>query len=47
MKLTSNQRAKKVSKKFQIDWSHIVPLAAIARSGDEKIRRFHERQEID
>jgi hypothetical protein len=42
--LTSNPRAHKIADKFQIDWDRILPLMAIARSKDEKIRRFREKQ---
>ena len=44
LKLTTSQRARRIAKKFQIDWPGILPLAAIARSKDEKIRRFQEQQ---
>jgi len=44
LKLTTSLRAQKIADKFQIDWSGVLPLAAIARSKDEKIRRFQEQQ---
>jgi hypothetical protein len=44
LKLTTSHRAERIAGKFQIDWTRILPLAAIARSKDEKIRRFHEQQ---
>jgi hypothetical protein len=44
LKLTTSHRAKRIAGKFQIDWTRILPLAAIARCKDEKIRRFHEQQ---
>ena len=44
LKLTTSLRAQKIADKFQIDWSGVLPLAAIARSKDEKIRRFQKQQ---
>ena len=44
LKLTTSHRAKRIAGIFQIDWSGILPLAAIAQSKDEKIRRFHDQQ---
>jgi hypothetical protein len=44
LKLTTSQRARRIADKFQINWSGILPLAAIAQSRGEKIRRFHEQQ---
>jgi hypothetical protein len=44
LKLTTNQRARKIAVKCQIDWSGILPLAVITQSKDEKIRRFQELQ---
>ena len=44
LKLTTSHRAQRIADKFQIDWSGILPLAAIAQSKDEKIRRFQEQQ---
>ncbi|MGH7953729.1 MAG: hypothetical protein ACREFE_17670 [Limisphaerales bacterium] len=44
LKLTTSQRARRIADRFQIDWSGILPLQAIAQSGDEKIQRFQEQQ---
>lgn len=44
LKITSNQRARKMASKHQLNWSGILPLTAIAKSPDEKIRRFQEQQ---
>lgn len=44
LKLTTNHRARKIASKHQINWSEILPLAAIAKSQNEKIKRFREQQ---
>lgn len=44
LKLTTNQRARRIAVKHQIDWREILPLTAVAKSHDEKIKRFKERQ---
>jgi len=44
LKLTTNQRARKIASQHQINWPEILPLAAIAKSRNEKIRRFKEQQ---
>jgi hypothetical protein len=44
LKLTTNHRARKITTKHQIKWMEILPLTAIAKCQDEKIRRFHEQQ---
>jgi hypothetical protein len=44
LKLTTNNRARKIAGKHQINWQEILPLTAIARSRHEKIRRFQEQQ---
>jgi len=44
LKLTTNHRARKIADKHQINWPEILPLTAIAKSQDEKIRRFQEQQ---
>lgn len=44
LKLTTQSRARKIAAKHQINWLEILPLNAIAKSRDEKIRRFHEQQ---
>jgi hypothetical protein len=44
LKLTTSQRARKIAKKHQINWGEILPLSAIGRSQNEKIRRFQQQQ---
>ena len=44
LKLTTDHRARKIASKHQINWSEILPLTAIAKSQNEKIRRFREQQ---
>jgi hypothetical protein len=44
LKLTTEHRAQKIADKHQIHWPEILPLTAIAKSQDEKIRRFQEQQ---
>ena len=44
LKLTTGQRAWKIARKHQINWPEILPLTAIAKSRNEKIRRFQEQQ---
>ncbi len=44
LKLTTGHRAQKIAGKHQINWPEILPLTAIAKSQDEKIRRFQEQQ---
>ncbi len=44
LKLTTSQRARKIADKHQINWPEILPLNAIAKSQNEKIRRFREQQ---
>ena len=44
LKLTTDQRAEKIGNKHQINWPEILPLAAIAKSQNEKIKRFREQQ---
>ena len=44
LKLTTNQRARRIANQHQINWPEILPLAAIARSQHEKIKRFQEQQ---
>ena len=44
LKLTTNNRARKLAGKHQINWPEILPLTAIAKSQNEKIRRFREQQ---
>lgn len=44
LKLTTESRARKLASKHQINWPEILPLNAIAKSQEEKIRRFHEQQ---
>jgi len=44
LKLTTDHRARKIAGKHQINWPEILPLTAIAKSQNEKIRRFQEQQ---
>lgn len=44
LKLTTNNRARKIASRHQINWLEILPLAAIAKSQNEKVRRFREQQ---
>jgi len=44
LKLTTDHRARKIADKHQINWQEILPLTAIGRSQDGKIRRFKEQQ---
>jgi len=44
LKLSTENRARKIGKMHQIKWPDILPLSAIARSKEEKIRRFQEQQ---
>ena len=44
LKLTTNHRARKIAGKHQINWPEILPLTAIAKSQQEKIKRFREQQ---
>jgi hypothetical protein len=44
LKLTTSVRARKIANRHRIDWKDILPLAAIAKSQHEKIRRFQEQQ---
>lgn len=44
LKLTTSIRARKIARKHQINWKEILPLAAIAKSRDEKILRFQKQQ---
>jgi hypothetical protein len=44
LKLTTNNRARKIASKYEINWPEILPLTAIAKSQHEKIRRFQEQQ---
>lgn len=44
LKLTTTHRARKIAIKHRINWPDILPLTAIARSENDKIRRFREQQ---
>lgn len=44
LKLTTNHRARKIASTHQINWREILPLAALAKSRNEKIKRFQEQQ---
>ena len=44
LKLTTDQRARKIAGKHQINWKDILPLTAIAQSQQGKINQFREQQ---
>ena len=44
LKLTTTNRARKIASQHHIPWAEILPLTAIAKSRDPKIRRFQEQQ---
>lgn len=44
LKLTGSSHGRKAAKKFQINWSDILPLEEIADCRNEKIVRFREKQ---
>lgn len=44
LKLTTAKRARKIASKHQIIWPEILPLTIIAKSQNEKIKRFREQQ---
>jgi hypothetical protein len=44
LKVTTSVRARKIASKHQINWTAILPLTAIAKSQNEKIRRFQAQQ---
>ena len=44
LKLTTDKRAKKIASKHHINWLEILPLTALAKSQNDKIRRFREQQ---
>lgn len=44
LKLTTASRARKISSRYQIPWTEILPRGAIARSRNEKIQRFQKQQ---
>ena len=44
LKLTTSIRARRIARQHHIDWKEILPVAAIAKSRDEKIRQFREQQ---
>ena len=44
LKLTTDNRARKIAAKHLISWPEILPLTAIAKSQNEKIKRFQEQQ---
>jgi len=44
LKLTTQNRARKIEAQHQINWAEILPLNAIVQSRDEKINRFYEQQ---
>ena len=44
LKLTTGHRAQRIASKHRINWPNILPLAGIAKSQNEKIARFREKQ---
>lgn len=44
LKLTTDKRARNIAGKYRIHWPEILPQNAIAKSRNEKIRRFREQQ---
>ena len=44
LKLTPSVRGRRIANRHQINWSEILPLAAIAKCQHEKIRRFQTQQ---
>jgi hypothetical protein len=44
LKLTRNSRTLKLGRKHGINWVEILPLAAVAKCADQRIRRFYELQ---
>ncbi len=44
LRLTTNHRARRIGGEHQIHWPEILPLTAIAKSQNEKIKRFLEQQ---
>jgi hypothetical protein len=44
LKLTTNHRARRINNKYHINWPDILPSLAIAKSQNDKIRRFREMQ---
>ena len=44
LKLTTHSRARRIGSKHRINWSETLPLSAITKSQNEKIRRFREQQ---
>jgi len=44
LKLTTNNRAMKLGERYQINWREILPVVAINRSTDEKIKTFRTQQ---
>ena len=44
LKLTTDSRARKIASQHQINWPEILPLTVIAKSQNEKIRRFQDQQ---
>lgn len=44
LKLATSHRAKRIASKHHINWPDILPSAGIAKSQNEKITRFREKQ---
>jgi len=45
LKVTGTPRAQKLARKHQLNWSEILPLATLAKSTNEKLLRFLQRQQ--
>jgi hypothetical protein len=43
--VTGTPRAQKLARKHQLNWSEILPLATLAKSTNEKLLRFLQRQQ--
>jgi hypothetical protein len=44
LKLTTSSRSRKISTKYKVSWSEILPLEEITRCSQDKIIRFREHQ---
>jgi hypothetical protein len=44
LRLTTNHRARRIANKHHIQWPEILPQTIIAKSENEKIKRFREQQ---
>jgi hypothetical protein len=44
LRLTTSHRAQRIASEHQIQWPEVLPLTAVAKSQNEKIKRFREQQ---